>query len=306
MTMKNDFASEERRCELLFLSLGPCWHLYTPENHPVIFTDEADYKAAMTLTAICHLAFPQFRILTFELMSNHIHFTIVGPEKDLGPFFGMIRKYLEYYLQAKGRNTSLEDWEYKKRPIRTLDDARNVIAYDNRNGFIVNPAYSPYSYPWGANRCFFNTDHATRYAESKTVLRSDAIRKIFHTRTLDGFSGLVMLDGFVCPFAFCDITTAEGLFRNERHYFYSISKNVERMKEIAKEIGESIYYTDSDLFAIVRSYCKDRYGIDRPTLIPADKKIEVAKMMRFEYNASAKQITRMLKIDPNLLNSFLP
>lgn len=37
--------------------------------------------------------------------------------------------------------------------LRTL---RNTIVYVNRNGYVVNPAYTPFSYPWGTGRYYFN------------------------------------------------------------------------------------------------------------------------------------------------------
>ena len=302
--MNNSFANEEARCEYIFSTLGPFWHLYTPENHPVILVTKEDYCAAMTLLAICALNFPNVRILTFQWMSNHLHVTLSGPEKDIVALFAMLKKYLGYYLKSIGREVSLEGWDYRMRRVDSLNDIRNVIAYNNRNGFLVYSNYSPYSYPWGANKCFFNDDLAKRYEESGAVLRAEMIRRLFHTRALDSHSGLTLLDGYVCPLAFCDIKTAEGLFRNARHYFYSLSRNIERMKAVADEIGESIYYTDSDLFAALCSHCKEKYGIDKPQSLPPSGKAEMARMMHFEYNAGVKQIARMLKIDPALLESL--
>jgi hypothetical protein len=43
----------ETRSELLFQELGQCWHLYTPEQFEIIFATEGDFKAGMTLMAIC-------------------------------------------------------------------------------------------------------------------------------------------------------------------------------------------------------------------------------------------------------------
>ncbi len=302
--MNNSFATDETRCEYVFHRLGPCWHLYTPENHPLILISKEDYCAAMTLLAICALNFPSVRILTFQWMSNHLHITLSGPEKDIAALFDMLKKYLGYYMKANGRESCLERWNYKLRRVDSLNDIRNVIAYNNRNGFLIKNGFSPYSYPWGANKCFFNDDLLKRFEGSGVILRAETIRKLYHTRALDGYSGLIMLDGYVCPLAFCDIETAEGLFRNARHYFYSLSRNIERMRAVADEIGESVYYTDSDLYAALCAHCKEKYGIDKPQSLPPSGKVEVARMMHFEYNAGVKQIARMLKIDPALLDSL--
>lgn len=302
--MNNSFANDENRCEFTFRQLGLCWHLYTPENHPVILTCKEDYCAAMTLLAICALIFPNIRILTFQWMSNHLHITLAGSEEDIAAMFSMLKKYLGYYLSAQGRPDALKGWDFKLRRIESLSDIRNVIAYNNRNGFLTDSNYSPYNYPWGANKCFFNDDLTKLFEGTKTRLRAEKLRRLFHTRELDGCSGPTVLDGYVCPLAFCDIKTAEQLFRNARHYFYSLTRSVERMKAIADGIGESIYYTDSDLYAVLCIHCKERYGVDKPHLIPSQAKVEMARMMHFEYNAGVKQIARMLKVEQTLLDSL--
>jgi len=304
--MKNDFVSEEQRCDLLFLSLGPCWHLYTPENHLIIFTCEADFKAAMTLLAICALNFPNLRILTFQWMSNHLHITLAGSEEDISSLFAMLKKYLGKYLKAKSRADVIESWTFNLRRIGSLKDLRNVVAYNNRNGFLVNPDSTPLSYPWGANRLFFNPDAKIRAEMSSETLHHKVIRDLFHTHKLDGFTGQPFRDGYIPPSVFCDIESAEGIFRNARHYFACVSRNLEGLKDIAKEIGESIYYTDDDLYGVILGICREDFGVSYPALLPGQAKVEVARKMYFEYNASAKQISRILKADLSVIQNILP
>ena len=258
----------------------------------------------MTLIAICAVNCPSVKILAFQWMNNHLHIVLCGQEEDIARFFRMLKRYLSNYLKNRERDEVLATWDYKLRKIGSLNDIRNVIVYVNRNGFLVNKDCSPFSYPWGANKCLFNKDYAERSTTSKQKLGTSYIRELFHTRDLDGFKGLRMLDGHVCPSLYCDCVTAEGLFRNESHYFYSLSKSVENMKEIAKEIGESIYYNDNELFTIVCDICRSHYGIRKPSLLPATAKMELAKKMHYEYNAGTKQISRILRLDPAILNSL--
>lgn len=304
--MKRTFAQEESSCELVFRKLGTCWHLYTPENYPVIMTDSMDFRAGMTLLAICAFHFPSIRILTFQWMSNHLHVTLAGPEGDIIRLFAMLKKYLGNYLKAKGRAGSLDGWDSKLRRIKDLNDLRNVIAYNNRNGFLVNTDYTPFSYLWGANRCFFNPDAKARFRECRDTIPCTTIRETFRTHKFDGFAGKPFMDSIIPPQAFCDIVSAEALFRNARHYFSLISRNMEGMKSVAEEIGESLYYTDDDLYSILVGIARDQYGGAKPNLLPTQAKIELARKMHYDYNAGVKQIARMLKIDPAVLSGILP
>ena len=304
--MNDSFQSEESRCEYTFRRLGLCWHLYTPENHPIILTCTEDFKAALTLLALCALSFPDIKILTFQWMSNHLHITLAGPEEDIAGLFAMLKKYLGNYLKAQGRNGSLNGWDFKLRAIEDLRDLRNVIAYNNRNGFLVNRLYTPFNYPWGANRYFFNPDARIRFQECKETIRLKTIRNIARSHKLDRFAGIPFLDGTVPPMTFCDITIAETLFRNPRQYFSIVSRSIECMRAIADEIGESFYYTDDDLFSAVIGISQEQYKVRQPSLLPAAAKMEVARKMHFEYNANAKQIARILKVDLSVLGSIFP
>ena len=83
-----------------------------------------------------------------------------------------------------------------------------------------------------------------------------------------------------------------------------LGKNIECNKEIAKEIGESISYTEEELYSAIGIRCKQEFGTANPSQIPAQAKIEMAKVMRYEYNASIKQIHRMLRLENDVLNSI--
>lgn len=74
----HSFLDKESRCKRLFEQalrfFGPFYHLHTPEDHPVIFQDPDVYVFAMTAIGMCAHDCPKIKIITFELMSNHVHF----------------------------------------------------------------------------------------------------------------------------------------------------------------------------------------------------------------------------------------
>ena len=73
------FAEKERECERLFEKSGPFWHLYTDGRVMEDFLcTEEDFKIAMTALAVTTVLFTKVRIITFELMSNHIHMILNG------------------------------------------------------------------------------------------------------------------------------------------------------------------------------------------------------------------------------------
>jgi len=299
------FHEAESVCEYRFRQLGKCWHLYTPEEFEIIFSDDDDFRAGMTLFALCALSFPQIQVLTFEWMNNHLHVTLAGEETDIMLFFKMLSNLLGRYLRNKGRTVSLSSWTCELRRIEELKDLRNVIAYNNRNGFLVNDAETPFTYPWGANRFFFNRYSWREHERSPERLRLRRVWKDYHTRLFDRFSGLVMIDGYVSPLECCNVRGAEGLFRDAHQYFHAVSRDMDAQRRIAKEYGSKITYTDNEMFSAVAELCRTTYSTNAPSTLPKEAKIEVARKMHFEYNASDKQIARILKLDPGFVAVLL-
>lgn len=297
----SDFSEKEGRCQLNFERLETCFHLWTPENFEIIFRNEDEFRSGMGIVAIAAKCFPDVRLITFELMTNHLHIMAAGRESRLREMFGLIKKLLARMASDGGRTIDWYAFEPGIRPLTNLGDARNVVVYDNRNGFLVRREYTPFSYPWGANTCFFNPESRKRFLNSATYSTCRERRLISHSHIGDKVQGLRLLDGCITPFSFCDIEAGENLFRDAAHYFYALSKNIEQNKEIAKEIGESVSYTEEELYAAVSMRCSNEFGTSNPSQIPSDAKLGIARIMRFDYNASTRQIQRILRLDSQII-----
>ena len=280
----------------MFARLGSIYHLWTQEDFEIIFTCDDDFKVGMNIVGLCAQLYSSVAILTFELMSNHIHFTLCGHEEVIVEFFETIKKHLCKFFSKQGRNIRWNGFQQKHRLIKSLGEARNVIVYNNRNGFLVNDDYTPFSYPWGANRYYFHQDAKILASEHALPASVRFRRSYLFSHIADELTDFLIFEDYALPLSFCRVDLGEGLFTSASNYFYRLSKNVESMKEIAKEIGESVFYTDDELFSTTSRICKTRYGYANPGQIPADAKLEIAKTLKFEYNANAKQISRILKV----------
>lgn len=292
-------------CEARFRDSGPFWHLYTSEKHPVFLSDETSFKTAMNIIALCAKLHPDVTTLTFEWMTNHYHGVHSCSKNTLEAFFGEMIKLLDKSLRALGR-TTLRNLEFNLREITSLKDLRNVIAYSNRNGYLVSPHHSPFSYPWGANKYYFNADAKLRVREAGKPLGLMQRRELFHTKRADRMEDLTMLDGYISPMCFCDIEKGESMYLDCHQYFYTVSRNLESHRTIASEISESVFYTDEELFASICAISSKQYGQPNPSLVPKEAIIELAKTMYFDFNASNKQICRILHLDQSTVNSLFP
>lgn len=258
--------------------------------------------AAMSIYAACAKLYPQIRIFAFQLMSNHLHMVIAGDRQHIMLFFDYFKSRLEKYFMG---NVDLSGYTLKLFPVGDLSYFRNAIVYANRNGFVVNDDVTPFSYPWGTSQYFFQPV-ACRYALSCGKSTTVAWwRQLMHSRDVDSYRTMKLVDGYVTPLEFCDIKTAESVFRDAKQYFYLISRKVEAYSEVARTLGESIFYSDNDLYLSARKVAMEQFGSNDLVTLPASQKIDLAKHLHFSYNAGEKQLQRLLKIDSEILKAIL-
>lgn len=144
----NDYYTKENQCGITFRELGGIWHLWTSENFELIFKNASDFTAGMNILAVCAKMELGITIITFELMSNHIHICLASPEHHVKSFFENLKRFLRRYSIHTGYTIDWKKFEMHCRPLTTIDDIRNVIVYINRNGYVVHPEHSPYSYDY--------------------------------------------------------------------------------------------------------------------------------------------------------------
>lgn len=300
------FYDEENICSLTFASLGRCYHLWTPEDFEIIFTCNEEFKAGMNILAISAKLFPDVKIITFEWMSNHLHVTAAGEEAGILEMFNLLVHLLKRFFNQRGRIINWSKFKESYREILSLEELRNVIVYNNRNGAVVYQEFHTFTYPWGANSWYFNPV-LTRLAfqSSKPMTLRD--RRCFSSgHRADKLDNILVFDGCALPPSFCDIEMGEKLFRNPSSYFYKVSRSIESMKFVADEIKESVFYSDDELFGIICSIARGKYHVHSPSLLDSEGKLQMAKLMKYEYNASLKQIKRMLKLSDGVVSTLFP
>lgn len=244
------------------------------------------------------------RILAFEVMSNHIHFILCGNREDCLAFFAALKRKLKRYFSGKGRYVRLTDFDANVIPIDNLNSLRKEIAYVHRNGFLVYPGVTPFSYPWGSGILYFNQIPRPELFPKYSTLSEMQKRAVCRGRAAE-LPVQYRVDGdLILPQTYCDYELGMSLFRDAQHYFSILSKNYEAYSEIAKRLGDSIFLTDDEMFAALRIISKKQFDESRPSMLPNASKLELARIMRKDYNASEGQIQRMLRLDPGVVREL--
>ena len=302
------FLEKEKICEYNYISNGPYWHLCTDGNNvPIIFGEKEDMKFVMNLIGICFRTIHGIKALTFEVMNNHLHIILSGREDKCIELFTLIKSRIRRFFIRNGRCVDLSGFDCQLIPIHDLTMLRNEIVYTNRNGFLVHQEYTPFSYPWGAGAYFFNPMANLIPAVSFDSLPVKTKRRICRSHDINFDStGLMVSDNMIIPSSFCNISLAEGMFRDAHNYFHLISRNFEAYNEIAKRLHESVFLTDEELYTAISQLCRKTYDIKQPSLLPANEKIEIAKKMHFDYNATNRQIKSILKLEMHIIEKLFP
>ena len=151
------FGEKERVCESLFDANGPFWHVYTDGSvQQDMFCCEDEFREGMMALAVCAVLSDDVELVTFELMHNHVHLIMRGMREGCLGFFKDFKQRLQRVQRRWGRTVDLSGFNAKILEIETLRDLRNEIVYANRNAYVANPNYTPFSYPWGGGWAYFS------------------------------------------------------------------------------------------------------------------------------------------------------
>lgn len=302
-----NYREKEMLCESAFAVGGPYWHLYTDGNQQsLLFADRQDMKVGMNLFAVSVVSH-SMKVYTFELMNNHVHVIFAGPQETGMEMFESFKIKLQRYFRKQKRVVDLSSFSCTLFRIETLQSLRNEIVYSNRNGYLVRPDCTPYSYPWGANASFFNPMVRCLTSIPYNSLTVREKRLLCHSNKVDLNNGnLQVFEGLILPSSYCYISEAESFYRDAHHYFHLLTKNFEAYSEIAGRMHESLVLTDEEMYAAVSALCLKNYNVRQPSLLSGKDKVELARRMHSDYNASNRQIRSILKIAQEYVDELFP
>ena len=310
--MKKDFSAlsfseKERICESIFISHGPYWHIYTDGTQMQnIFCCEEDFKTAMWTLAASRHTFKGVQVLTFELMGNHVHLILAGQREECLKAFELFAARLRQAFPKRQRAIDWSKFKMEIMQIESLQALRNEIIYANRNAFVANPNHTPDSYPWGGGCAYFSPwlKHLTTSPLGELPILTQ--RSLLHTKNIEPLADLRQMNSMPFIPSFCNITLGESMFRDARSYFNSLTRNAEAFSQIASRLKDTIFLTDEELYAVICSYISKEYSVKTTSQLSTQQKIDTARHMHFNYNASNQQLRRMLRMDIAILEELFP
>lgn len=288
----------EKYCESLFLGNGPYWHVYTSgKDSPILFSTCEDMTFVMNVICLANLSVHDVRILAFEVMNNHVHLLLVGQESAVMEFFEFIRRKISRSIDLHRKFTPV----YK--PIYTLSALRNTIVYINRNGYVSDHSQLPYSYPWGTGRFYFHSFPVEKIA---SMIFTDERRRMFRGRSVEIPSDWGIIDGYFSPSSYCDIALGMDMFRDAHQYFSYLTKNIESYNNIAVELDDGEFLSDSEMFNQVQKILREKYHLSYVRDMSGAQKNDLARTLHYDYRSSNGQIRRVLGMSSFDVDALFP
>lgn len=300
------FAEKERACEIAFDECGPFWHLYTDgTGMGDIFCSEEDFKLGMTLLAVCAIVSPKTGLITFELMSNHVHWIMRGEREECLEFFDIYKKRLKRLFTKMGRVVDWDRFQPHILEIETLRALRNEIIYVNRNAYVANYKYTPFSYPWGGGWAYFSPVVNMLPVKSIREVGYNRVRELTHYRDVTDLAALKFIGDVPYIPSFCRVEIGERMFQDPRSYFHMLTRNAEAFSQIASRLKDTVFLTDDEMFVVAARCAAEMFSAKLSMLTP-DQRIQLARKLHFDYNATNHQLRRVLKLDISVLNEMFP
>ena len=300
------FTDKERACEKIFNENGPFWHIYTDGSvMNNIFSNNEDLREGMTALAVCAILFDKAELITFELMNNHVHLIMKGTSEDCLEFFEMFKKRLKRWAQRKGLTIDWNKFEAHILSIETLKDLRNEIIYSNRNAYVANRDYTPFSYPWGGGWAYFNPVIDLLPVASVRELGCTKVRELTHYRDVSEIAAIKFVGDVPFIPSFCRVDIGQCIFQDARSYFHALTRNAEAYSQIASRLKDTVFLTDDEMY-VVASKCAEEICSTKLRMLTPDQKIQLARKLHYDYNASNSQLRRILNLDIDILSELFP
>lgn len=259
----------------------------------LLFRDDEDFKAAMNFVAIQLACTEEVKILSFILMSNHVHFVLKGVRMDVESFItGFMHRYSCYYGNRWGMKKIFRRNKVDIREIPYDDEAaERAVAYVQMNSVAANICSHPSQYPWGSGNCFFDKSHVTG-----TLLKdlSGRVRKkILHSNSdTVPMAWHLKPEGYIPPQEYVDNKAVEALFRTAKRMNYFLSTSSKARKKL--ESNENLpAFRDQIILAAIPDLCRSLFQKDSFQQLSKDEKPEFMRQIRFRFSADVNQIARV-------------
>lgn len=278
--------------------------LFTTEHQlrTRIFRASEDFLYGVNTLAIGTLGF-RVRILCYTLMDNHLHLLLKGRYEDCLAYFNWVMHRLAMMLKSRyGIRGVLKAGNADVQHVKDSPMLLNEVAYLLRNAYKAR-IDSPYAYPWAPFEVYFNP--YLSFMKGDRFPGPEAARDLLGTHATIP-ADWEHVDGRILNKCFVDYRTVEQIVGSGMTLFDRLRRyDLESVVAQSHGVQEQLAFTDSEMQEKVLAVCRNELHAESPHQLGRIDLLRLARTLAFRFGAAKKQISRLLGIDPEVLDSAL-
>lgn len=280
-------------CEFRVLERMDYWLVTTDHlTDRIWFRDEEDFKMGMNLVAVLMVVL-RVDILSFILMSNHVHFVLCCPGTKAEQFINEFKRRFSQYLSKKyGCKEFLRKVQYDIKPISGMDESLEwAIAYVQMNAVAAGICLNASGYPWGSGDVFFRAFR--RKGRRLGTLSERARRRLLHSKEEMPQDLLVGEEGYILPESYLKIEFVEAVFRTPKRMDYFLRNSSKAKRRIESDGKDSPVFRDQIVLSAISDLCINLFRKPSTRELTEDELAELLKQLRFRFSANVNQLGRI-------------
>lgn len=257
------------------------------------FREDEDFKVGMNYVAIEVARKPNVSVLSFILMSNHVHFVLKGTREDAIAFVEDFKmRYSKYYSRKYGITELLRRNRIDIREIPYQDEAvEKAIAYVHMNAVVANICASPNQYPWGTGNTIFNPTPSGGTPVGKLSIREKRRLLRSYNPSIPG-EWLIGNEGYILPRMYINVRGVEAIFRSAKRMNYFLSTSSKAKKRL--EANENLpAFRDQSILTAIPDLCRSLFQKERFSDLLPNEQSEFLRQLQFRFSSDANQLARV-------------
>ena len=271
------------------------WFITTDHlTKKIWFRDDEDFKMGMNLVAVLAVAL-NVDVLSFILMSNHVHFVLRCSEEKAHQFIEEFKKRHSQYMNKKyGVKELLRRVGVKIESISGMNESLEwVIAYTNMNSVAAGICLAPTGYPWGTGNTFFKTQPA-KGRRIGTFSQRARGALLHSTRPMPSHL-LVGDDGYILPDSYVQVEMVQAIYRNPRRMNYFLVNSSKAKRRLASN-EPAPNFRDQVVLSAIGDLCQSLFQKSSLQGLSPDELAELLKQLRYRFSSNANQLARVTGI----------
>lgn len=280
------------------------YHLCTDGwSNGKLFNNTAQFRFGMATIALVAVMFDA-KIISFELMPNHVHIILYGTGETCLAVFQFIRHRIVTRLKEDGNLLPPYDYWFKLKPLPDKKALQQEIIYLARNPYEKEIAI-PGCYPWGSSYLFFS--RVADFVRGKLVrdMKDTEIRRVTGSRTPLPETWEIHPDLGVLPRSFVRTDIVCARFSSAKEYLTRLVKDYESAVHIAQELGEDIVLSREEMNDILYKKATEMFPGRLVKNLTQEERGRLAVVLEKQYHFTGQTLADLLYMPERTISQFL-